>query len=80
MSKYGYIEVFQSPLAFEITRVDCILMGGQKGIVCLLSVKGTTLQRKEFASFRSIFFPFRDDSFRKYHVVQGKNVTKLSPV
>ena len=24
MSKYGYFEVFQSPLEFEITRVDCI--------------------------------------------------------
>ena len=25
MSKYGYLEVFQSPLEFEITRVDCII-------------------------------------------------------
>ena len=24
MSKYGYLEVFHSPLEFEITRVDCI--------------------------------------------------------
>ena len=24
MSKYGYLEVFHSPLNFEITRVDCI--------------------------------------------------------
>ena len=24
MSRYGYLEVFQSPLEFEITRVDCI--------------------------------------------------------
>ena len=24
MSRYGYLEVFQSPLDFEITRVDCI--------------------------------------------------------
>ena len=23
MSRYGYLEVFQSPLDFEITRVDC---------------------------------------------------------
>ena len=23
MSRYGYLEVFQSPLEFEITRVDC---------------------------------------------------------
>ena len=27
MSKYGYLEVFRSPLEFEITRVDCILNG-----------------------------------------------------
>ena len=26
MSRYGYLEVFQSPLEFEITRVDCNIM------------------------------------------------------
>ena len=25
MSRYGYLEVFNSPLEFEITRVDCTL-------------------------------------------------------
>ena len=24
MSKYGYLDVFQSPLEFEITRADCM--------------------------------------------------------
>ena len=31
-SRYGYLEVFQCPLEFEITRVDCI------SICCLLKV------------------------------------------
>ena len=30
MSRYGYLEVFQCPLEFEITRVDCILGTHQK--------------------------------------------------
>ena len=29
MSRYGYLEVFQSPLEFEITRVDCIFNAGE---------------------------------------------------
>ena len=32
MSWYGYLEVFHSPLDFEITRVDCIINKAELGL------------------------------------------------
>ena len=32
MSRYGYLEVFQSLLDLEITRVDCFFCGGGCGV------------------------------------------------
>ena len=39
MSKYGYLEVFQSPFDFEITRVDCICRMWNKCLVLNIVVK-----------------------------------------
>ena len=36
VSRYGYLEVFQSPLEFEITRVDCSKTALTTYIFCIM--------------------------------------------
>ena len=47
MSRYGYLEVFQSPLEFEITIVDCIMN--------FLPTKNENLQIKNKIGYFSYF-------------------------
>ena len=51
MSRYGYLKVFQSPLEFEITRVDCIIRWKKKQhhLMHMFSQRPQVLRRKSYA-------------------------------
>ena len=44
MSSYGYLEVFQNPLDFEITRVDYILTVGKVSLLFFTHLRGPSVQ------------------------------------
>ena len=76
MSRYGYIEVFQSPLEFEITRVDCKCFL----VMCLINPFMSSglfylnLLDRSITYIRSVWLGFNISCFVEVSVLKANSV------